>query len=209
MYFLLIDFNTNLKTKFFLQFRFDKYLRILELSVSKSPASQTPETTPYQTIALNEMKSQFYYSCSLILTKLNPDDIKINDKSIELKLNLSKLTPNFLMAVSSLISKPNSPHFTWSAKKIEHKKRTNKMGSSSTVDDLIELLHNDSNWRYSIIGNWFKFVANSFYGSDSVEFMKELYHTRAKINVSINFITYRIIIFRLNLINLDKTIRLG
>ena len=142
------------------------------MSVSKSPASQTLESTPYQTIAFNEMKSQFFYICSLILTKLNPEDIKINDKSIDLKLNLSKLTPNFLMAVSSLISKPNSPHFTWSAKKLEHKKRTNKMGASSTVDDLIELLHNDSNWRYSIIGNWFKFVSKNSLGNT-----KHMYET--------------------------------
>jgi len=116
-----------------------------------------------------------------MLAKLDIEDIKSND----LKLNMCKLAPNVLIAISSQISKPNSPNFAWLAKKIEHKKKTSKLGGNTIVDDLIELLHNDSCWRYSVVGNWFKFVSNTIYNSDSIEFMKELRHTSIKINVGL------------------------
>ena len=140
---------------------------------------------PYQLIVLDEIKAQFYFVCGLVALKLSngrrdhlvnvrpvtplSDDIESYDSLS------SDMLATVCLANSSLLSKPNNKELF--AANIETLNALNKAGATrseltSTVLGLVKLVHRDSNWRFSIIGNWLKYQLDN--SEDEIKLLRQI-----------------------------------
>lgn len=175
-------------------YAFDEYLSTKKLA----PVKALGFTRPYQNIVMNEIKAQFHYICGLYVAKakvmLKDTDSK---KDLTQVVNIRPMTPQsdseslaslenyecisntilsyVCLANSSLCSKPNNNDFFQD--NIDKLNALNKSAASrseliSCVLSFIKLAHRDSNWRYSIIGNWLKFQTSK--SGDEIKFFKDI-----------------------------------
>lgn len=103
-------------------------------------------------IIYNELKAQFFFICALLFYKKGETNIS-----------------NVLMAKSALTSKP-SPKNSLNVSTLE-------LIDSKLSNELLKLIMRDITWRYSVIGNWFKFTTSKNFDHDSIQFsikLKEL-----------------------------------
>lgn len=77
------------------------------------------------------------------------------------------------MANSTLFSKPNNKQiFTNNIEKLLNKSTKTTSELQMCVVNLFKLAYRDSNWRYSIVGNWLKFQMNKT--NDEIKFLKSI-----------------------------------
>ena len=129
---------------------------------------------PYQLIVMEEIKSSFHYLCGLYVLRVNtllPASMSTIanistlasfevDSQLENYDYLSKeMLSVVCMANSSIISKPNNKSlFQENLDKLNTKPaKESKHEIVGVCHALLKLIHRDSNWRFSIIGNWIKF----------------------------------------------------
>jgi hypothetical protein len=75
------------------------------------------------------------------------------------------------MANSTLFSKPNNKQlFTNNIDKLNKFTTSNEL--QMCVVNLFKLTYRDSNWRYSIVGNWLKFQMSKT--NDEIKFLKSI-----------------------------------
>jgi hypothetical protein len=82
------------------------------------------------------------------------------------------------MAKSALTSKPYSK-FTLLNLNVS----TLEVIDSKFSNELLKILMRDMTWRYSVIGNWFKYTANKYYDQDSIQFAIKLKELNENLNV--------------------------
>lgn len=112
-------------------------------------------------IIYSELKAQFFFICALLFYKKG-------------EKNMS----NVLMAKSALTSKPYSK-FTLLNLNVS----TLEVIDSKFSNELLKILMRDMTWRYSVIGNWFKYTANKYYDQDSIQFAIKLKELNENLNV--------------------------
>ncbi len=145
-------FEATMQMELFL--KFDNYLRVFDMSLKE-------KYQPYQRIILDEFKAQYLYVCALLFMRLNSEADSFEE-------NIFKL----FTLKSLVISRPNNPLFLQFLEKSVNAGKS--AGTKKEIIDLVCLVHNDSAWRYSIIGNWLKFMLN---GPDDIEYFKRLHLT--------------------------------
>ena len=146
------SFETSIQVE--LLFKFDNYLREFEISLKEKPQ-------PYQKLILDEFMAQYLYMCALLMIRLNSDSGSFEEnifKSFTLK--------------SLVTSKPNNSLFLQFLEKSVNANKSS--GTKKEIIDLVCVVHKDSAWRYSIIGNWLKFMLHNI---DDTEYFKRLHLT--------------------------------
>lgn len=138
-------------------FKFDKYIREFELGLKE-------KIQPYQKLIFDEFKAQYLYACALLLMRIN------SGSSGSFEENIFKA---FLLK-SLVVSRPNNPFFLQYLEKSVNASKS--QGTKKELIDLVCVVHNDSAWRYSTIGNWLKFMTNS---QDDTNYFKRLHLTDA------------------------------
>lgn len=123
----------------------------------------------------NELVSQFYFTIGMLLLKFENKLSVLDLNTSSSEAGISKKFFNqelaaFMCLIKSInLSKPNSllPH--------QEHIHTSKLTSNQQItNDLLKLFHRDSCWRYSIIGNWLKFVLNKYFSNNQIEFLEQL-----------------------------------
>jgi hypothetical protein len=90
------------------------------------------------------------------------------------KLSNDKLAALFCLTKANVLSKPNN--------QLEHSAESSR-SDDSTGQDLIRLIQRDCCWRYSIVGNWIRFVVKKHYANDQIEFLKHMDQFSTSTNV--------------------------
>ena len=143
-----IEINTG-KTGILVELllKLDKYLRDYELSLRG-------QSLPYQTLILNEFKAQLLYIFALLL-------MRIDSRVDTFEHDIFKLC----MLKSLLVSKPNNIFFMqFLGKKTSISKKE--------ILNAVEVVHNDSAMRFSVIGNWLKFLLSNGEHADYFKVIK-------------------------------------
>jgi hypothetical protein len=112
-------------------------------------------------VIYDEFKAQFFYICALLFYKKGQTDLA-----------------NVLMAKSALTSNPSTKH-TFLNIEIS----TFELIDSKLSEELLKLIMRDLTWRYSVIGNWFKFTTSTYYDNDSIQFSIKLKNLSESLNV--------------------------
>jgi len=92
---------------------------------------------------------------------------------------------NVLMAKSALISKPSSK-----CRSIMLNVSLFELGDLKLSNELLKLIMRDMTWRYSVIGNWFKYTTSKYYDHDSIHFLIKLKELSESLNVFYGIILF-------------------
>lgn len=117
-----------------------------------------------------ELLSQFYFLIGLVTNNSRTDTNISNDMMMTL----------IFFIRSSLISKPtmfetHSPALPSSTSMSAKLKQTQQKDADKQVeDDLLRFFHRESALRYSIVGNWLKFVARKHFDDDLIEMIERI-----------------------------------
>lgn len=154
--------KTNISVTYTLYFiyRLDKYMSSLDNLKSNKRIIN---------VIKSEQLSQFYFLVGLMLNRVSAHEPQsfANDKV--------KMSAILCFLKSSLISKPNTV-------------MSEQESSASQIDanvgkDLLKFVQRESALRYSIIGNWFLFVARSYFNDDQIELLEAINSFSAQNNV--------------------------
>lgn len=128
----------------------------------------------------NEQLSQFYFLTGLMLLKLNKDNTGTKRDELRAPLmsnerettnsfssNLSSFACVVCFFKSSTISKPNEFNTV-------NNNQSSLNDQQKSINHMVKLAYRDSALRYSIIGNWFKFVSDRHYAADQFEFFEDI-----------------------------------
>jgi hypothetical protein len=83
------------------------------------------------------------------------------------KFSNEKLVALFCFTKSNIYSRPNH--------NMDHSSDVNKHDHpDSPSHDMVRLIQRDCCWRYSIVGNWLKFITGKYFANDQIEFLKQI-----------------------------------
>ena len=141
----------------------------------------------------NELMSEFYFLAGLLMLKYEEHAIKSAKAGAKLdflqeevnefeaifisstdcaetnsKLSDEKLTALFCFIKSNAVSHPNHS--------LDQTEPSRPNECETLIHELIRLIQRNCFWKYSIVGNWCRFVINTFYSCDRIEFLKQIKH---------------------------------
>jgi hypothetical protein len=148
----------------------------------------------------HELKSEFFFLTGLFVLKAEKSQNRSSNTNLDFlqeevneydaifissssnsiensKLSAEKLIALFCFTKSNVLSKPNN--------NTDHSTDSSKHDPESPSHDLIRLIQRDCCWKYSIAGNWLKFVINKYFANDQIEFLKQIKQFSVNTNVKI------------------------
>lgn len=138
----------------------------------------------FDSIVYNELESQYYYILGLLLLRQENNGSEL-DKTITgldgNEISSQNVTSFFCLTKSILLSKPNSSFLAQDQIGSKHNPIEQVL-----LNDFLKLLHRDSCWKYSIIGNWLRFVITKNYSNDASTLLVLIKNFQLKADVNLN-----------------------